>query len=139
MDGDASNWIIAYFEQTHPGNGRNIFLGWLACLSSVMGNPIIIIVKGDPGIGKTQITSIIKDSIPTKHIIKLNNATESSLFGRGNIEGTNYPDKKIFYLSDLGDKNAMTHSTLQKTYKRIAKRWRNKQRTIRHQQTQRWR
>lgn len=76
------------------------------------GKPIIVIVKGDPGTRKTQITSSIKDSIPTKHIIKLNNATESSLFGRRNIEGTNYPDKKIFYLSDLGDKNAMTHSTL---------------------------
>ena len=75
-----------------------------------MGNPIIVIVKGDPGTGKTQITSIIKDSIPERHIIKLNNATESSLFGRGNIEGTNYPDKKIFYLGDLGDKNAMTHT-----------------------------
>jgi tetratricopeptide (TPR) repeat protein len=59
---------------------------------------------------KTQITSIIKDSIPKRHIIKLNNATESSLFGRGNIEGTNHPDKKIFYLGDLGDKNAMTHT-----------------------------
>ena len=110
FDGDASNRIIYFFERIHPGNGKNIFLGWLACLSSVMGIPIIVIVKGDPGTGKTQITSIIKDSIPTKYIIKLNNATESSLFGRGNIEGTNYPDKKIFYLGDLGDKNAMTHT-----------------------------
>jgi hypothetical protein len=110
FDGDASNRLIKKFDRLHPGNGTNIFLGWLACLSSVMGTPLIVIVKGDPGTGKTQITDIIKDSIHKRHIIKLNNATESSLFGRGNIEGCNYPDKKIFYLGDLGDKNAMTNT-----------------------------
>lgn len=110
FDGDASNRLIAVFDKLHPGNGTNIFLGWLACLSSVKGNPLIVIVKGDPGTGKTQITDIIKDSIHSRHIIKLNNATESSLFGRGNIDGENYPDKKIFYLGDLGDKNAMTNT-----------------------------
>lgn len=104
---DFSNHIITIFDKLHPGNGKNIFQGWLTLLSSVMGNPIIVIVKGDPGTGKTQITDIIKDFIPQRHIIELNNATESALFTKAHTRGENYPDKKIFYLKDLGDKNAM--------------------------------
>lgn len=110
FDGDVSNRIIKIFDRLHPGNGKNIFLGWLSLLSSIMSTPIIVIVKGDPGTGKTQITEIIKDAIPKDYIIKLNNATESSLFGKANILGPNYPDKKIFYLGDLGDKNAMSNT-----------------------------
>ena len=104
---DFSNHAITIFDKLHPGNGKNIFQGWLTLLSSVMGNPIIVIVKGDPGTGKTQITDIIKDFIPRRHIIELNNATESALFTKAHTLGENYPDKKIFYLKDLGDKNAM--------------------------------
>ena len=110
FNGDAHNRAIKIFDKLHPGNGKNIFLGWLSLLSSVMSTPIIVIVKGDPGTGKTQITEIIKECIPQDHIIKLNNATESSLFGKANILGSNYPDRKIFYLGDLGDKNAMSHT-----------------------------
>ncbi len=104
---DFSKYAISIFDKLHPGNGNNIFQGWLTLLSSVMGNPIIVIVKGDPGTGKTQITDIIKDFIPNRHIIELNNATESALFTKAHTHGDNYPDKKIFYLKDLGDKNAM--------------------------------
>ena len=110
FDGDVTNRAILLFDELHPGNGKNIFLGWLSMLSSVMGNPIILIVKGDPGTGKTQITEIIKEFIPERHIIELNNATESSLFTKAYTQGENYPDKKIFYLKDLGDKNAMVNT-----------------------------
>jgi hypothetical protein len=83
-----------------------------------MGNPIIVIVKGDPGTGKTQITNIITDNIPSNHIIKLNNATEASLFGKANILGPDYPDHKIFYLGDLGDKKAIEHTAPYRKYLR---------------------
>lgn len=119
LDGDFSNHAIQIFDKLHPGNGTNIFMGWLASLSSVMGDPIIIIVKGDPGTGKTQITVIIIEGISKDHIIKRNNATESSLFGRANFEGENYLDRKILYLGDLGDKKAMTHTAAYRKYIRI--------------------
>ncbi len=119
MEGDFSNRAIKIFDKLHPGNGTNIFIGWLASLSTVMGSPIIVIVKGDPGTGKTEITVIIIESIPRDHVIKRNNATESSLFGRANFEGENYLDKKILYLGDLGDRQAMSHTAAYRKYIRI--------------------
>jgi hypothetical protein len=115
---DLTHHLISVFDKQHPGNGKNIFLGWLALLSSVMGNPIIVIVKGDPGTGKTQITNIIIDNIPSDHVIRLNNATEASLFGKANILGPDYPDRKIFYLGDLGDKKAIEHTSPYRKYLR---------------------
>ena len=119
MEGDFSDRAIQIFDKLHPGNGTNIFIGWLASLSTVMGSPIIVIVKGDPGTGKTEITVIIIESIPKDHVIKRNNATESSLFSRANFEGENYLDKKILYLGDIGDKQAMSHTAAYRKYIRI--------------------
>jgi hypothetical protein len=110
FEGDFSNQAIVIFNKLHPGNGENIFMGWLAMLSSVMGHPIIVVVKGDPGTGKTVMTEIIKESIPNDHIIEVNKATLSSLFGKANVLGPHYPDKKIYYLGDLGDKNALNNT-----------------------------
>ena len=100
-----SEYLIEIFEKLMPGDGLIGAILWASGLATVKGEPQITVLKGNPGEGKTVLMKYILKAIPDEHIIRMNVATEASLFNNAGTKGIDYLDKKIVYLGDLGDKN----------------------------------
>jgi hypothetical protein len=115
-----SHYIYTYFEYLFPGNGKKALLMWLNALSTARGNPAGVIIKGDPGEGKTKLMDMVFETIPNEYKIVMSNGTESALFGKGDILGVDYLDKKVVYLGDLGASGALekTHD-IRETLRRL--------------------
>lgn len=99
-----SQQLTEIFEILMPGNGEIATIFWTSAIGTVLGNPNMGIITGNPGEGKTILMDYILDFIPERHILRMNDLTESGLFQTANVKGINYLDKKIVYLGDLGDK-----------------------------------
>lgn len=104
LDKPLSEQLTEIFEILMPGNGEISTILWASAIATVQGNPNMGIITGNPGEGKTILMDYILDFIPERHILRMNDLTESGLFQTANIKGIYYLDKKIVYLGDLGDK-----------------------------------
>lgn len=104
LDKPLSQQLTEIFEILMPGNGEIATIFWTSAIGTVLGNPNMGIITGNPGEGKTILMEYILEFIPKRHILRMNDLTESGLFQTVNEKGTNYLDRKIVYLGDLGDK-----------------------------------
>ncbi len=102
LDKSLALQLIEIFEILMPGNGEIATILWSSAVLTAKGKPNMGIIKGDPGQGKTVLMEYILDFIPKRHIERINDATEASLFD--DTKPIDYLDKKIVYLGDLGDK-----------------------------------
>jgi hypothetical protein len=105
------------FETLMPGNGELATIIWSSAIATAKGRPNMVILTGDPGEGKSVLMDYILQFIPEEYIIRINDATESSLFDP--TQPMDYLDNKIVYLGDLGDKNGFEDSQSLRTILRI--------------------
>ena len=104
LDKPLSQQLTEIFEILMPGNGEIATIFWTSAIGTVLGNPNMGIITGNPGEGKTILMDYILNFIPKRHVLRMNDLTESGLFQTANVKGINYLDKKIVYLGDLGDR-----------------------------------
>jgi hypothetical protein len=98
------------FEELIPGNGKLATMLWAGGVATVKGDPNIEALLGNPGEGKTVAMEHILRFIPENYIIRLNDVTIPALMTDTHEKGSNYLDKKIVYLGDLGATTAWEDS-----------------------------
>lgn len=119
LDEDFSKHLESIFEGLFPENGELMALIWSSAVSTVRGEANIVIIEGNSGEGKSVLMEYVLDFIPEKYIIRLNKATLPALLTRTYKEGSDYLDKKIIYLGDLGSRNTFEESEELRTILRI--------------------
>ncbi len=110
LDKDLSKELESIFEDLFPANGGLMAILWASAIATVRGNPNTVIMEGSAGEGKTALMEYVLDFIPEKYIIRLNKATLPALLTHTHTKGSDYLDKKIIYLGDLGSINAWEES-----------------------------
>lgn len=119
LNEDFTKHIESIFEVLFPENGELMTLLWSSAVSTVRGEANIVIIEGNSGEGKSVLMEYVLDFIPEKYIIRLNKATLPALLTRTYEEGSNYLDKKIIYLGDLGSRKTWEESDELRTVLRI--------------------
>lgn len=102
--------LTRIFEVLFPGNGKQAMIIWASAVATVRGQPNAVIIRGNPGEGKTVLMEYILQFIPKRHIVRLNDVTVPALMTDTHEKGEDYLDKKIVYLGDLGDRNGFEQS-----------------------------